>query len=103
MTYDLSALNSTNVENWLDIVTAVNTVSTVDGNPIFSTLLLFSIWIFFYVGFKKEDKVEDFVTSFFLTSIFGMILLFVGVAPFGVAMMPVFGLLISLLVLFFTS
>jgi hypothetical protein len=102
MAYDITALNSTNTNNLLDVLVALNTAGSQGGVPIFGTSLLFVIWLFFFMAFKKEDSVKDFAMSSFLTSIIGVLMLLAGLLPWGIVIIPVFVLFISLMVIIFT-
>jgi hypothetical protein len=75
VTYDLSSINATNSNTLLDVFTIVNSQS---GN-VFGTLLLLSIFLGYYMLFSKEQKIDDLLTSSFITNVVATLLMFAGI------------------------
>lgn len=97
MNYDLSLFNSTNTTNLLQLAQGVNTAS----NGWFGVLFLLVIFISSYMVFKKEDAIEDFMVSGFITSIISVLLLFAGIVTWYVTIVPIVLFLAAFALYFF--
>lgn len=96
MSYDLSSIGF-GTGNWLELLVEINRQSGF----LFATLLMFGIWIFIYTMFRKEDNVAEFVISSFLTSVLSILMMLAGLLTWGIAILPVIGLIVGLVLMFF--
>jgi hypothetical protein len=96
VSYDLSSIGF-GTGNWLELLVEINRQSGF----LFATLLMFGIWIFIYTMFRKEDNVAEFVISSFLTSVLSILMMLAGLLTWGIAILPVIGLIVGLVLMFF--
>lgn len=83
MTYNLSFTNTSN--NIGDI--AVSLASNV--GPLFGGLILFILFITFYSLSSRYGATSGFVSSTFITSIAGVLMMFGGLTTWSVAIIPI--------------
>ena len=88
----MTLFNSTNVQNVQEFVTTINVMS---GN-VFGVLLMFAFWIGFFVMFKKEDDIKDLIVSSYATTLFALLLFFMGWLPWTMAAIPAAAFVASL-------
>jgi asparagine N-glycosylation enzyme membrane subunit Stt3 len=75
MSYDLTIVNQTSARTFLDSIVIVNNAS----GQVFGTLLLITIMLGYYFLFSKEQKIDDFLTSSFITSVIATLMMFASI------------------------
>jgi hypothetical protein len=98
MSYNLEVFNATSNTNWLEVIQQVN----VQSEYLFGILFLIAIWLLFFLAFKKEESIVEWIMSSLLTSIIAMLMLFGGWLPWMIAVLPMFALFVAIIIYFFS-
>lgn len=85
------ASNSTDI---LSITTKIN----VESGFILGNFLLFGVFIFFFMVFKQEDSLQEWIISSFLTSIIGGLMFFIGLIAWTSLIIPIMILIITVII-----
>lgn len=96
MSYDLTNFNAS-MTNWSSFTVNLNEQTSY----WFGTLVVVVLWVALYVSFKKEDSVSEFLLPSFITSIVGSLMFFIGLIHWGVLLLPIVGVIVSLMMMFF--
>jgi len=76
----ISAINTTSARTFLDGIVIINNAS----GQVFGILLLISVMFGYFFLFSKEQKIDDFLTSSFITSIIGTLMMFASIITFQI-------------------
>lgn len=91
MTYNLSGLGY-GTDTFLDLTTSINSFSA----GLLGTVILFAIFFIFW-----KNDINGWITSSFITTVIGIIMLFLGLVTWAVLVIPIFALISSLLIYFY--
>ena len=96
--YNLDVFNSTNTHTWLDITMGVSNAS----GQLFGALILTIVFVmFFMMASRKTDQTNKWVISTFLTSVVGVLLLITDIINWQLLIIPIVGLVTSILLYYF--
>ena len=90
--YNLTSLG-TNTTNILVTTTRIN----AESGFILGNFLLFGVFIFFFMTFKQEDSLTEWIISSFLTSIIGGLMFFIGLVAWTSLIIPIMILIVAII------
>lgn len=90
--YNLTRFAS-NTTDLLSVTTKIN----VESGFILGNFILFGVFIFFFMIFKQEDSLQEWIISSFLTSVIGGLMFFIGLISWGSLIIPIMILIVTVI------